>query len=526
MTAIEARMQVQKGFLWIVVLGAAIVFGFYMAVDSPLLILATLGLVWLATLPYHGRISAMMAITTYGSAFMLPMINGRPFLWEVSALLGWSGIVMLVILRRTDPEFGANLRRYRWIVLASVAYTCVLFYLMRTHGFGIRAMGGDRMGGRVYIQQVACAVFPLLFCALRFEERSFYRLYVAHLLLSFTFMISDFALAGGSDLWWVFYFLDVANDAISFEIGTSATGMRRFQSFTLVAVAMYQLLLIMHPMRRLFNRHAIYMVPLFLVILAMGLPGGHRGVLIMFAGIGLLCAWGQRLFTMPRILLTGAIAVLLLSVVYTAARDLPLAAQRTLAVLPGIDLNPVAVEDARATFEGRVTMREVGLQLIPSYLWRGRGFGLSVEAVPFYGFDPYGVVTEHVSMGRFYNGPIGLMVNTGIPGTVCLVGFLVFVSRVAYRILVHVRTHGAEDRFSRMCCVIASLWLTQTFVFFVIHGDAEFAMNTFGLLAGTVITCDWALRRRARDLVPETATQPRPSFVPALSPIAALPHRA
>ena len=81
MTAIEARMQVQKGFLWIVMLVAAVVFGFYMAVDSPLLVLASLGTVWLGTLPYHGRLSAVLAITTYGSAFMLPMLRAEIKIW-------------------------------------------------------------------------------------------------------------------------------------------------------------------------------------------------------------------------------------------------------------------------------------------------------------------------------------------------------------------------------------------------------------------------------------------------------------
>lgn len=524
MTAIEARMQVQKGFLWIVILGAAVVFGFYMATDSPFLILATGGLVWLATLPYHGRISAVMALTTYGSAFMLPMIAGRPFLWEIAALLGWSGMVMLLILRRHDVEFGANLARHRWIVLATIGYVLVLVYLMRTHGFGVRTFGGDRIGGRVYVQQIACAVFPLLFCALRFDERSLYRLYVLHLVLSVTFMVSDFALAGGAELWWVFYFLDLANDAISFEAGSSATGMRRFQSFTIVAVALFQWLLLAQPLRNFFNRRIMVLGPLLVAILAMGLPGGHRGVLIMFLGIGVICAWAQRVFSVTRVMLIATLVSLLLATVYVVGRDLPLAAQRTLAVLPGIELNPVAVEDARATYEGRITMREVGMQLVPNFLWRGRGFGLSNEAVPYYGLDPYGVITEHVNLGRFYNGPIGLMVNTGIPGTVCLLGFLFGVSRVAFRVLRHIRANGAEDGFSRLSCVVAALWLTQTFVFFFVHGDAEFAMNTFGLLAGTLISCDWALRRRV--VAVEPIPQPRESLAPPVSPVAVLPYRA
>jgi hypothetical protein len=524
MTAIEARMQVQKGFLWVLILVAAVIFGFYMAVDSPLLILASAGLGWLATLPYHGRLSAILAITTYGSAFMLPMINGRPFLWEVAAMLGWSGFVITFALRRYDIEFRENLSRYKWAILAAVGYTLVLLYLMRTHGFGIRVFGGDRVGGRVYLQQIACSIFPILFCALRFPEASLVRLFVIHLLLSFTFMISDLALAGGSELWWVFYFLDLANDAISFEMGSVAGGIRRFQSFTIVSVALFQLLLILNPMRNFFNRKALPMILALGLIVGLGLPGGHRGVLVMFVGLWLTCAWAQRVFSVPRVMILGAASILLIGSFYVVGKSLPLAAQRTLTVLPGIELDGVAVEDARATLEGRLALRATGLSLVPNYLWRGRGFGPSTEPVPFYGFDPYGVITESVNNGRFYNGPIGLAVNTGLAGTICLLGFLAAVTRQAYNCLSYIRRHGAEDRFSRLACVIASLWIVQVVVFLFLHGDAEFAMNTFGLLAGLVLACEWSLRKRVQpEVAPVEVEAPSPR---RLSPMSIFPARA
>jgi hypothetical protein len=40
--------------------------------------------------------------------------------------------------------------------------------------------------------------------------------------------------------------------------------------------------------------------------------------------------------------------------------------------------------------------------------------------------------------------------------------------------------------------------MVNVLVFLFVHGDAEFAMNTFGLHAGLVMACDWALRIRER----------------------------
>jgi hypothetical protein len=499
MTAIEARMQVQKGFVWIGLLLGAVVFGFYMASNTPLLILAAAGLGWLGTLPYHARLCAVLGMTTYGSALMAPLMPGRPFVWEIAALLGWSGIVILVALRRYSSEFGENFRRYRWILLLTIGYVLVLIYLMRTHGLGLKLMGGDKMGGRVYIQQVACASFPLVFAMLQFTEGQLLRLFTIHLLLSFTFMVSDIALAAGADLWWIFYFLDLANDAISFELGSEATGIRRFQSFSFVSVALLQLLLIKVPLRRIFSGSALWLIPTLLLIVGLGLPGGHRGVLVLLGGLLIVNSWAQRIWSTARVTGVVLLACLGLIFVYAVGSQLPLAAQRTLAVLPGIKLDSVAVEDARSTLNGRIEMREIGLKLIPHYLWRGRGFGPASEPVPYHAHDPYGIITEHVNLGRFYNGPIGLLVNTGIPGTFCLMGFVFATTVVAFRGLLYVRRHGAEDGFLRFISVNASLWIIQVSVFIFLHVDAEFAMNTFGLHSGIIMAGDWALRTRQRN---------------------------
>lgn len=512
-------MQVQKGVVWIALLLGAVIFGFYMTSNTPLLVLGVAGLGWLSTLPYHGRLCIILGITTYGSALMVPLMPGRPFIWEVAALLGCSGIFMTFALRKYAPDFGENFRRYRWVLLGAIGYALVLLYLMRTHGLGLRISGGDRMGGRVYIQQLACSSFPIMMAMIRFPEGSLLRLFIVHLFLSFTFILSDIALAIGSEMYWIFYILDLANDAVNFEFGSEVTGIRRFQSFSFVAVAMLQLLLIVVPMRKIFSKSAIWVVPALLAIAALGLPGGHRGVLVLLAGILLLTSWSQGIWSVVRLTGMALLLALFLGVVYAIGNTLPLAAQRTLAVLPGIKLDPVAVDDARSTLDGRATMRSVGMSLIPHYLWRGRGFGPTTEPVPFYGFDPYGTIAEHVNFGRFYNGPIGLMVNTGVPGTLCLLGMVTATSLVALRTMRFCRQNGVEDRFLRFASVNASSWMVNVFVFFFLHGDSEFAMNTFGLHSGLVLAADWAVRVRQRQtttakVTPQTIASTPPPRVP------------
>jgi hypothetical protein len=44
--------------------------------------------------------------------------------------------------------------------------------------------------------------------------------------------------------------------------------------------------------------------------------------------------------------------------------------------------------------------------------------------------------------------------------------------------------------------VLSSLWIGQVFSFVFLHGDAEFAMRTFGLEAGMLLLCDHNLSLR------------------------------
>jgi len=518
MTAFEARarMQLNKGLVWTALLLGAMVFGFYMASNAPLLVLGMAGVGWMGSLPYHARLSAILGLTTYGSALMVPLMPGRPFMWELAAIFGWSGSVVLLILRRYAPDFGENVRRYQWILLSTLLYVVVLFYLMRTHGFGFRVMGGDRMGGRVYLQQIACASFPLVFMMVRFGEAEFVKLFIVHLGLSLTFVISDLALAAGAKFMWVFYVLDVANDSINFEIAAQSAGIRRFQSFAFVSTAALQWVLVLVPLRKLFSASAIWLIPLLLAILGIGLPGGHRGVLILLTGVFFFSMWAQRVWTSTRLTLFGGMAALVLAGAYGFGSDLPLPAQRTLTLLPGINLDPMAVADAQSTYYGRLTMRSVGVSLMPHYFLRGRGFGPATEPVPFEAYDPYGVIAEHVNRGTFYSGPVGMMVNTGLPGTLCLLGLVGAVTVTAARSLRYIRKHGAEDRFLRVVCVNASLWMVNVLVFLFVHGDAEFAMNTFGLHAGLVMACDWALRIRERKA--QAAAQAMAALNPVVVP--------
>ena len=140
--------------------------------------------------------------------------------------------------------------------------------------------------------------------------------------------------------------------------------------------------------------------------------------------------------------------------------------------------------------------------MMPQYLWVGRGFGQSGFGDHSLQWDPT-AITYHINQGRFYNGFIGLMVNTGLIGTCFMLLFLLAGSVVATKVILHLRKHGVDDDFSRVSCIIACLWMANVVAFIALHGDSEHAMKTFSLQAGLLITCQYMLRDRLREEQPE-----------------------
>lgn len=477
---------------------ALLLAGMLLAANLYLVALMIVGTGSLLTLPYHARLSVILATATFSSACIVPMVPGRPFVWETAAVFGWTGVMILTMLRRYPSDLLATLRRNRWIFIGVILYCLTLLLIMQTRGFGLRVLGGSggMMGGRLYLQQLVCAIFPLLFAMVKLDEKLLVRLLIIQWLLSTTYFISDFAFSfgGASDL--LLRFFELPGDAVNFEGQFLHFGIRRFQSFQNAGLGLMFLLLALHNLRDFFTGRRWWLLPLFAGIFALSLMSGHRTIVFYTGGTVLVLALAQRFFTARTLILAPLTGLLLLMLLYASAERLPLAAQRAISFLPGIQIDAQAATDAAKTLHGRRMLRQVGFQMIPDYLWVGRGFAKYAD-IHLTVLDPDGV-TPHVEQGVFYNGFIGLMVNTGVPGTLGMMLVIFGGTLLAGRVLRIVRRMGSHDVFTRAASVLAGFWVTSVLFFLFLHGDAELALKSFALQIGTLIVAERLLLERVR----------------------------
>lgn len=449
----------------------------------------------LLLLPYHAVMSVYLAVACFSSALILPFFPGRPYLWEFAALLGWSGLVVMVSMHQYSKEAVATLKKHRLILSGVALYCFVLVFLMFVRGFGFRLFGDDMMGGRFYFQQLTCAVFPFLFCLVDLNEKTLLRLFIIQCALSATYIISEFAFAvAPAGFFVILRFFELPGDAAAFSEKTKQFGIRRFQALNVFSQGYILLTLVFFGLKDFVSRKSVFLIPLIALIFGIGMLSGHRYLILIVSVTLLFASYAQKFWRPLNIGVAVASALLSLIIIYQAADKLPLAAQRAVSFLPGIRIHNQAMDDGAGTFATRRILRKVGWDLVPQYLWVGRGFGMARYDFSHL-WDPTGI-TLHVNQGRFYNGVIGLLVNTGLFGFLGMLIFLGAGTILAAKIIRYLRRQGCHDDFSRMCSLIASLWLANVVAFLIFHGDSEFAMKTFALQGGVLIACNRALERR------------------------------
>ncbi len=514
-SVVEARLQFHLLF-WYGVMTVAVLFtGMLLAVDLYVIAFLLAATGWLLTLPYHGKISVILSLATFRAAFIMPFVPGRPALWEIGALLAWTGVPISILLRKYPRDTEEIIRENRWVFLGAVFYSLVLLVTMKARGVGFGALGGSTGGGRFYLQQILSAIFPFIFVMVPLKEKVFSRLVIIQLVLTSTYIVSDFAFS-------VFpltaqpllYFLELTTDAANYEKRMLGFGIRRYQSLGWFFPNVIYLLLILYHSRDFFGRRLFWLIPLMLGSVAVSLLSGSRSILVITPAVVLILLWAERFFDTRKLILGGLLAFFALVLVYGNTQHMPLSVQRAVSFLPGIHVDSQAANDAQSTLVVRRILARLGWRMVPQYLWLGRGFSVDLTHMRRTGYEA--TIEVHLATGRFYNGLIGLLVNTGLLGTL---GFLMFIyggSKIALRVLGMVRRHGAETVLFRIGVLMAAMWLVDVFFFFFLHGDAEQGLRRFGLQAGALLAVERLIRERiARETAAAEAESPEE--FPALS---------
>ena len=368
-------------------------------------------------------------IAMWNCTALLFFLPGKPAVWMGLAAVSLGLSILQYAINRKMEFLHAPT-----VALPLLFLTAVILLTARlTGGLGMRILGGDTYGGRHYFTILATVIGYFALTNRQIPPKRA-NLYIALFFLgAATLLIADLPGVISPSLNFLFLLFPVSSmDAFTDQNSVVAHTDLFSRSTGLAALggAIYGLMLARYGLRGVLDVTKPWRLPVFCVFSVIALLGGFRSTFVQLTMTVVVLFYLERLHRtrvlVPAIVVSlacGGLALLF------AAR-LPLALQRSLTVLPYVQLDPLARMSAEASSEWRLEMWRDVVPQIPQYLWIGRGYSFS-------GADLDQSLRDNLAstemVGNYHNGPLSVLLPFGIFGSLAFVWLLVAGTRVVYQ---------------------------------------------------------------------------------------------
>jgi hypothetical protein len=350
-----------------------------------------------------------------------------------------------------------------------------LIMLMGVRGFGLSIMRSGSFGGRDYIVLFLAMMAYKALQDIRLSARQTRKLVVWFAVASLVPLASQVLISSYSGLQPVLEKVIQTESGYLFTEGAAVGGemmvseQSRLQGAGAGASALWFIVV-----AALWNtpRRWIFYGALGATLLVT-LQGGFRGAAVtrVILSCIVLVATSRRRWN-TAITLTGLAVVgyLLLMII---GPQLPFAIQRSLSFLPGINWDVAMVKQSAGTLTWRFEVWKICWANLPQHLLVGRGLLLdNVMAHSWRSASYYNTPEFFYAAHGYHSGPLGLLLDTGIPG---LIGFFMFQVGIASNAFRYFReSAGSTNLFLRGYMLALKISTAYSiFSYYFIFGDIK-----------------------------------------------------
>jgi hypothetical protein len=408
----------------------AVILGYLLANPLDLATVGVVGVIFFVLIiPLLLRWHHAWLIATWNMTAMLFFLPGKPALWMGLAAVSFTICILQYALNRKKLFLDApTVARPLLLLLAVILITARL-----TGGLGMRIMGGDTIGGKKYITLLVAVLGYFAIINRRIPPKRA-SLYVALFFLgAATMAIGDLPGRVSPALNFIFMFFPVTSmDAFTNENSVVAQQdvLGRLNGLGYLGLGCFCAMLAHYGIRGVLDGTRPWRFGAFCFFILAGMLSGYRTVLVLLLMTFALLFYLERLhytrLMLPVILVSllgGGLGLLF-------ATRLPMSVQRSLAVLPFVQIDPVARMSAQVTIDWRVQMWQEVIPEIPRYLLLGKGYTFSGRQQSQMSRDSLGSVEL---AGDYHNGPLSVILPFGIFGSIAFVWLMVASIRVVYQ---------------------------------------------------------------------------------------------
>jgi hypothetical protein len=497
----SASSLLRNLLVYTICLPLAVFLGYTIAQEgNPLFNPATyfiIGLVlFVLALPLVLRWHHALLILTWNLGAMLFFVPGRPDLWWAIAWLSFSASVIQFILTRKRPFLPAP-GVTRSLVFLSVV---VLGTAAMRGGIGLAAFGSEIQGGKRYLVMLTAVAgyFAVTSQSIRPDHAARYVIFF--FLAGLTGIISELGPILPPGLYYIFLLFPISTygiRAIANDPGAQLSAVARLGSLSFAAFSAYCAMMARYGISQIVDCRHFLRLTTFLVCMVVGLLGGFRSILVQMIFIAALVFWLEGLVRSRLFPIMILVTALCGAVIISFADRLPLNVQRSLSILPGIQVDPIAKRDAESSSDWRLQIWKDLLPQVPKYLIVGKGLGFTASDLQSYSnINPNTGLGENsldgtVLVSDYHNGPFSVILPFGIMGAIGFLWFLIASLRVLRQ-----NYHFGNPAIRRLNTFLYGFFISKTIFFFAVFGNLYSDLALFTGIVGLSISINNGVAKR------------------------------
>jgi O-antigen ligase len=322
-------------------------------------------------------------------------------------------------------------------------------------------------------------------------------------------------------LFWLFPIQDTSLiSSVTTDVIERVPEIERFYGPAVAGMGICFYLIAKHGIQGVLNYRKYWRLAAFGFAVVISLFGGFRSFFILFSITFALVFYLEGLFRTRLFWILAFSATGMAAVILPLANKLPLPVQRTLSVLPFVEVSPIAQYDARGSSDWRLQMWRIVWPQVPQYLILGKGLQINALDLDLANeLARRGLAdTAEVSMlaGDYHNGPLSLLVPFGLPGTLAFVWFLIAAIRA-----LHANYRYGPPEYHTINTFLLAFFIARLLLYLFIFGGFYSDIAHFVGIVGFSLSLNAGICEPASQLAPEptTETTQPPKRVGGLVPV-------
>lgn len=490
----DARIALRSLAIWAVCLPLALVLGYLLAnpLDMGSFTFFSVVLLLIST-PILLRFHYPLMLLAWNMGMMLFFLPGSANSWLVAIAASYALSFTHRIMDKKVHFLSVPQLTWPLLALAAVVFVTALF----RGGFGMRAFGGEEVGGRRYIW-IFIAILGYFALTTRSIPRDKSVKYMGLFFLGgLAPMIGDLYGVLPSFMDFLFYFFPPSSDWLASSYG----GVNRFEGIRNASFAIFCFMLARYGVRGMLAPGRKHLFAFMCACCVAGLLSGFRSILIIFALTFAIQFWLEGMFRTKWLGIFAASFAAAAVVALPLMTRLPLGIQRTLAFLP-IKVDHRAEADAEGSSEWRLQMWRAAIPQIPEYLLLGKGYLFTREDYEYVtdrAFRQFSVEDRGAYIaGDYHSGPLSVVMPLGIWGVLAFLWFLWAGGRALW-----MNYRYGIQALRRINTFLLASFCAKVVIFFIVFGSIYSDMLHFcGLLGLGVALNGGVARPPSRDSLP------------------------